>query len=196
MNWETSGMWEKIIGDSAIVLMVSRQDRTSFLAVGKPLQVAISDGEASGLLYDNLVPYFKAEQYTEGLLNTIYAIDDSIITYQENEKYLVRRHLGVLWYLALLIAYLLIRRYAVKGSWGKFYQYNFNHNYAATALCLINALLSYFVFKWNLWVSMSVGVVFGIWFRSVVLVPLWFYAKDLTLTIAPKERPPTRKSPR
>ncbi len=181
-------------GDSALVLMVSRLDRTSFLAVGKPLQVAISDNEASELLYENLVPYFKEKQYTEGLLNTIYAIDDSIITYQENEKYLVRRHLGVLWYLALLIAFLLIRRYAVQGSSSKVYYYSINENYTGTALCLLNALLSYFIFKWNLWVSLSVGAVFGIWFRSVVGAA-WFYAKDLTLTIEPKERPPLENLP-
>ena len=64
--------------DNGVLMLVSPEDREIWIEVGYGLEGALPDGKVGRIIDNGIIPSFRDESYTEGVLNGFNAIIDEI----------------------------------------------------------------------------------------------------------------------
>src|SRR5580658_5630226 len=60
--------------DNGVLVLAAIQDRRARIEVGYGLEGVITDGDAGDILRQQVYPFFKQQQYGQGLINAVQAI--------------------------------------------------------------------------------------------------------------------------
>lgn len=68
--------WEvgRKVQNNGVLLLIAKQDRKLFIATGRGLEGALPDAIAASIIRHDITPYFKQEQYAQGIANGLNAI--------------------------------------------------------------------------------------------------------------------------
>lgn len=61
--------------DNGIILILAKTDRKVRIEIGRGLEPIINDAKAGTILDSDVIPYFKQDQYAQGLLSGVQAIE-------------------------------------------------------------------------------------------------------------------------
>lgn len=64
--------------DNGVILIVAKDDRKVRIEIGRGVEDKITDAKAGRIIQNNIVPFFKQGNYSEGILNGTNAIKEAL----------------------------------------------------------------------------------------------------------------------
>lgn len=135
--------------DNGLLLLVSLEDRKYRIEVGYGLEGVLNDAKAGRIARDYLVPAFKEGRYSDGIVATANALDQTLrgeLIVEDTTQEIVSQPLGVFGGIVLFLVYCFLLFFLFSGEISTFFMGSiFLIMYLGNAGFIIQAILLFFL---------------------------------------------------